>query len=238
MRRRDPALDPELAALLAFRKVERRAPAEVRARALARARAVVAAGGASAPSRSPWRPGPPAPPVTAGGGLAGIAIAASIALVAGAAGTVAALHGRIAETSQENPAVSPPPVPAVREETVSGPSDDARTVTPERAATAKSPRLSRGAGDADLFTAELELLQRAQAAYTRRDFSGALKLVGEHARRFPNGRLAEEREALRVRLLEGAGRADDALRAARGFAARFPRSVLLPRVEEPSAGRE
>jgi hypothetical protein len=238
MRRGDPELDPELAALLSFRKVEHRAPAEVRARALARARAVVAAGGAVAPARSPRRPGPPAPSVTASGGFAGIAIAASIAIVAGAVGAVAALRGRVAETPQATPAVSPPPVPAVREETVSGPSDDARTVTPQRAATAKIPRPARGAGDADLFTAELELLQRAHAAYTRRDFSGALKLVEEHARRVPNGRLAEEREALRVRLLDGAGRADDAQRAARGFAARFPRSVLLPRVEEPSPDRQ
>jgi hypothetical protein len=91
---------------------------------------------------------------------------------------------------------------------------------------------------ADPFTAELDLLQRAHGAYTRRDFSAALKLVAEHARRFPNGPLAEQREALRVRSLLGAGRTDEAHRAAAAFKVRFPRSVLLPRVAEGSASSE
>ena len=85
------------------------------------------------------------------------------------------------------------------------------------------------------YAAELDLLQRAQVAFAGRDFPGALVLVAEHARRFPNGRLAEEREALRVRSLAGSGRADDARRAVAAFANRFPRSVLLPRLMQ-SAG--
>ncbi len=90
------------------------------------------------------------------------------------------------------------------------------------------PPVRHGA-KSDPFTAELELLQRAHGAYTRHDFSAALTLVVAHARRFPSGHLAEQREALRVRSLAGAGRADEAGRAAAAFAARFPRSVLLPR---------
>jgi TolA-binding protein len=69
-------------------------------------------------------------------------------------------------------------------------------------------------------------------AYASRDFSSALVLVAEHARRYPNGRLAEEREALRIRSLAGSGRTADARRAIAAFAARFPRSVLLPRLQE------
>ena len=80
------------------------------------------------------------------------------------------------------------------------------------------------------FTGELALLQRAHGAYTRHDFSVALTLVAAHARRFPNGQLAEQREALRVRSLMGAGRPDEAHRAAAAFAVRFPRSILLSRV--------
>jgi hypothetical protein len=67
-------------------------------------------------------------------------------------------------------------------------------------------------------------------AYAGRDFSAALALVAEHARRFSHGRLAEEREALRVQSLAGAGRTDEAARAVSAFAERFPRSVLLPRL--------
>jgi hypothetical protein len=49
----------------------------------------------------------------------------------------------------------------------------------------------------------------------------------ELTRQFPKGQLAEEREALRVRSLLGAGRMAEGQSAAAAFANRFPRSVLL-----------
>jgi len=82
------------------------------------------------------------------------------------------------------------------------------------------------------YAAEMDLLQRAQVAYAARDFAGALVLVAEHSRRFPRARLGEERESLRVRLLADAGYTAEARRAAAAFATRFPRSVLLPRLQE------
>ena len=81
---------------------------------------------------------------------------------------------------------------------------DGRARTDGRSATC-SRRRSRATGRPitaqESYAAELALLQRAQVAYAGRDFPGALALVAEHARQFPNGRLAEEREALRVRSL-------------------------------------
>jgi hypothetical protein len=61
--------------------------------------------------------------------------------------------------------------------------------------------------------------------------------IVEHARRFKNGRLAEEREALRVKALVGLGRTHDARRAAAAFEARFPNSVLLPAVNQMPVAR-
>jgi outer membrane protein assembly factor BamD (BamD/ComL family) len=91
---------------------------------------------------------------------------------------------------------------------------------------------------ADSYTAELALLRRAHAAYGSHDFTAALRLLAEHGSRFPNGRLAEEREALRVRALSGSGLNEAARVAAHSFAARFPHSVLLSRtVEAASTGR-
>lgn len=84
--------------------------------------------------------------------------------------------------------------------------------------------------------AELELMRRAHSAYGQGNFGTALALVNEHARKFPGGLLAEEREALRVRSLAGAGRSTEARRAANGFAERFPRSVLLTRIQRFAAG--
>ena len=59
--------------------------------------------------------------------------------------------------------------------------------------------------------------------------SDLLAASAEHERRFPTGWLAEQRDAMRVRSLAGAGRADEARRAAVAFGERFPRSALLSR---------
>jgi predicted ATPase len=78
----------------------------------------------------------------------------------------------------------------------------------------------------------LRLLRQARAAVARRDFTAALVRIAEHTRRFKDGHLEEEREALRVRALSGLGRTQEARRAADAFEASFPRSVLLPAVEQ------
>jgi len=82
----------------------------------------------------------------------------------------------------------------------------------------------------DEARAERHLLKRARAEVSRGDAARALALLSEHARRFKNGRLVEEREALRVKALAGLGRIDDAQTAACDFQARFPRSPLLSAV--------
>jgi hypothetical protein len=81
-------------------------------------------------------------------------------------------------------------------------------------------------------------LGQARTAVARQDFAAALAPIAEHRRRFKEGRLAEEREALRVKALSGLGRTEDARRASDAFEARFPRSVLLPAVRRmPSSER-
>jgi hypothetical protein len=90
------------------------------------------------------------------------------------------------------------------------------------------PRLTA----ADTARAELRLLRRARAAVERGDYGAALSSITEHTNHFKSGRLAEEREALRVKSLAGLGRTNDARRAAAAFRARFPRSVLLPAVNQ------
>jgi hypothetical protein len=162
-----------------------------------------------------------------------IALVASAAVVGAAVGAAAALRGRRARVAQVASANVAPP--AARLPVVSADLPSSEPPATAGARVAAPPRPARAVAKVDPFTAELELLQRAHAAYTRRDFSVALTLVAEHARRFPNGHLAEQREALRVRSLAGAGRADEAHRAAAAFAAQFPRSVLLPRVDGASA---
>jgi hypothetical protein len=63
-------------------------------------------------------------------------------------------------------------------------------------------------------------------------------VIAEHGRRFPNGRLAEQREALRVKSLAGSGRAEEARHAVAAFAKRFPRSALLQRLQETAGAAD
>jgi hypothetical protein len=89
----------------------------------------------------------------------------------------------------------------------------------------------------DTMRAELRLLRQARAAVGRQDFAAALAGIATHARLFRNGRLAEEREALRVIALAGLGRTEDARRAAASFRTHFPHSVLLPAISQvPASG--
>ncbi|HVY38142.1 MAG TPA: hypothetical protein VHM31_09405 [Polyangia bacterium] len=235
MTQRDqPPLDPELESLVRPPKIARHAPAEVRARALVRARAIVGAGGVKPAA---WPADPPAPvsvSLARGRGRVRLAFAAAAGVVAVAVGAIASLRGPRPEPAAVDPVPTPSRVASRETPTELAPPSEAEALPPappHRLPRLRSRSSSRVAAAGDRFTGELELLQRAQAAYTRREFSGALALLAEHARRFPRGHLAEERDALRVRSLLGAGRTDEAHRAAVVFRVRFPRSVLLPRVD-------
>jgi hypothetical protein len=219
MSRSGPPLPPETEALLAREREIAPLPPSVRERVMARARASLRSRSVAppmilrAPTRSRW------------------AIAAGLLCVASAAMGAAAYEIRVhwptaprvapsppARPKVVVPASPPPAVPAVEE-----PAPPA----PETEHLAPAPRAAKQPVPID----ELRLLRRARAAVAARDFGGALPPLVEHARRFKDGRLAEEREALRVKALAGLGHADEARRAAGQFEARFPRSVLLPAVK-------
>lgn len=234
MKHREPSSEPELWALLKSRRIERHLPAETRARVLARGRAIIASGGVS----------PPAPlredhasvrPQLPRRWIQPVVRVSSAALAVVAAATVGAMLALHARPDRAPPAVGQLQLPLLEPPAASAaprllPPAPAAAIEPS--ARVKSTRPRRRAGDGARFTAGLELLQRAHAAYTRHELISALALIGEHARRFPTGSLAEEREALRVRALLGCGRIEEAQHAAAAFAVGFPRSVLLPPVHD------
>ena len=98
--------------------------------------------------------------------------------------------------------------------------------------TASNPTGSNRTIDVEAYSLELQVLQPARLAVARQDFTAALNTIAEHQRQFPSGRLAEEREALRVKALLGLGRLAEARRAGAAFHAHFPRSVMLGRIDE------
>jgi len=218
--------DEEVDQVIARGRDIRRAPDVARARLLARARATLAA--------EKSRRAAPMLATTSSRRGRRVAVAAAVVLALGTAGTAAALYTRAARLYAPAPlhpgetTDAPRPSPAPAPETVLLPAPS--IAKPRHGHVVMTPQES--------YAAELALLQRAQSEYAAQDFPDALMLVAEHARRFPHGRLAEEREALRVRLLAGANRGQEARHALAAFARRFPRSVLLPRLQEAARTAE
>ncbi len=216
-------VSPEVRALLDQERVLPPVSASQRARATARARAALAAplvataAPFSAASRPRW-----------------VAAAAAGLIISAAVGAAAyEVHSRWA------------PAPVMRRAVVSAPAVASAPAAPPPVVavpellSAPAPALGApGLSSSDAARAELHLLREARAAVARGDFAAALPPIAEHTRRFRNGRLVEEREALRVKALGGLGRTVEARRAAAAFRARFPRSVLLPAVSQmPASGR-
>lgn len=205
-----------------------RVPDAVRARVLARSFAYLSEEPASASVL--FEEGSPRPSVSRPRAVRWLPVVASLAIAAGA---IAVLRSRAPNVRLPvSPTMSVAPPAVVHERPIA---PRALGIVPKHRT--PMPGTHRLLEDP---LAEVKLLQRAQHAYASGDFSSTLVLVAEHARRFARGPLAEECEALGVKSLLSAGRSEDARRAGATFAARFPRSVLLPRIEEAldSAGKE
>jgi hypothetical protein len=232
-------LSPAVEALLTHERLVVEKPALVRARVLARARG-------SLRNDNVIPLAPRRPPVRVRrlvyATAAGVAVAASVA--------AAYLAGRAIPTPPRNAETQPPaslaPTPPRSPESTPGPTPGAAPTPPtgdvSRATTAsKASVTSERANPArqdDTAVEELRLLESARKANARGDYASVLALVAEHGRTYPRGRLTEEREVLRVKALVGLGRSAEARQSAARFRRQFPRSVLLPTIEDMvSSGR-
>jgi hypothetical protein len=88
--------------------------------------------------------------------------------------------------------------------------------------------------DVDLAR-ERELIEPARSALIRTQAESALAAVGRHETEFPEGQLAEEREAIAVQALVLMGNFEDAKARATSFKQRFPSSLFVPLVESAVA---
>lgn len=118
------------------------------------------------------------------------------------------------------PGVEPEPSPAVKPPPAVKASPPVRAPAPATAATRDT-----------LLSRERSLLEVARTAMARGDVEGTLSAVEAHAKDFPQGRLAEEREVLFIQALTMAGRRAEALRHAESFRRDFPDSLLAPAVD-------
>ena len=134
-----------------------------------------------------------------------------------------------AEATESAPTLTPSSLPVVGEEAT--PVRTPRRAVPNTSSTfteASATEL-RAARD-EALRKERQLLDIARTAVTRKDGAAALDALNQHASRFPKGRLAEEREALRVQALLLLGRKDEARESAETFRDEHPDSLMLPGV--------
>jgi hypothetical protein len=198
------------------------APPHLRARAVLRARRAVVEGGAVSPvllrpERLKW--------ATAAVGVLVLATLATAAI------------GR-----RQRPATTTAPpspratgvAPRIAAPDLDLTSFDASPDAPPSPRATRPPR--RSPSQAEEYARELRLLQPARAAIARDDFDVALAATAAHERRFPRGRLAEEREALRILALAGSRRWSEARVAAAAFHGQFPESLLGKRVDDAVRG--
>ncbi|HEX6764766.1 MAG TPA: hypothetical protein VF103_04795 [Polyangiaceae bacterium] len=220
-------LSPEVENLLAKERWIEPQPAERRARAMARARAAFRETPAPIGFSPWWRR---ATLLAAAALLTAVAAVAITTLRKPPVVDEAARAAPPARKVNDSPA---PPAAVTAEPSSDAPKSELKPAPAEKVIVPSASRYTPSNADA----LELGLLQRARAGVARGDFAGALGVIAEHERRFPAGRLREEREALRVKALSGLGKKDEARAAAERFQSHYPRSVLSASIEEATRPR-
>lgn len=227
------------------------APPEARARVRARLAAVIPAmrtgsgtGGPAAPAARTHAPPFFGRPIAAlatfaAGAMTGIALYSSYGPSSGAQRVVYLEHPIHADASPA-PGPESPADSSGASGGVSSPRDAVNSATsvPRSSAirkpvqTAPSRALVPPPSRVSSLAAERMLLDEARAGLIQGNPERALANIDMHRKKYPDGQLAQERDALEVEALARAGRFDDARRAAAAFHARTPQdSIFAPTVE-------
>jgi hypothetical protein len=229
-------LDPEIAELLRAERDRGGAPADARARVFERVQAAIVV----PPPLAPLTPSTAGNAGAIGSGLRAWLVAVAIT-AAGVGATLASRRTAAPEVHSAPPATAvvsapPPASPAVPSP---APSLAPSAATPEAAPVPSAdtsrtplPAARPRAASGDTLDVERAILDRARRDLLARDTHASLLEVETHARRFPSGVLAEERDALRIEALAAAGRSDEARVRGSAFRAAHPGSLLLPAVND------
>jgi hypothetical protein len=173
--------------------------------------------------------------VGAGGAMAKVLGALTLAVVVGGGAVQTWRSGTKNATSNSTPmvqstnavvAAAPVEAPPAEETPPPAPSPAVVAAPAPRRLPSPAPSVIAPVDDSE---ADVTLVQSAHAALAS-DPARTLALCAEHARRFPNGLMAQEREVLAIEALVKTGRMSDARARADRFAASYPSSTHLRRI--------
>jgi hypothetical protein len=234
--------DEGMTSLLEAERGNVSAPVDAEARAWGRLAAALVLppdGGGSGPGGGGAPATAAAPPPVAATGVAWKVGSGLYAL-----GVLSGVLGSIAVMSATGPAAPSRPAPAASSATAAAQVErdtDAPATIAELTTTADAskgpaahpPAPARPSGaptPENTLLGERVVLDRARAALGRGDGSLALAETDAHAHRYPQGLMAEEREAIAIQALLLVARYDDARQREASFEQKYPRSMLLQAV--------
>jgi hypothetical protein len=246
-------LPPEIDAFLSPERRRPDPPAELQSQVLSRLGATL--GWLGGPGRGPGGSDPSGGAAPGGHGAGGFAAHGAKQLAAGSlVKTVAALvvgvvtgagghemydraterRARHAAVAVVAPPVAPEPLPGpppIAKPTLEPAAPIAARAEPTSVKPSDTARVEPRQRDRSL-AAERALIEQAQTALAREQGAAALAVLERHARDFPQGELAEERDSLQVQALVKMERYEQARKAAAHFHGRFPRSIFGAMVDE------
>ena len=228
-------LDPELAALFERELATHRAEPMARDEVLARVERAIRLS-ALAPDPVAARPGAPLADPSGLLGGAGAKVLVTVAVAAAFGGGVVVGRSRVS-TPIATPSVSVIQATSARPPTTvvdaGTPSIEASSLPAaprllNRSDSSAGPRASDGSGD---LAKEQELVDTARGALARGRGAEAFAATQQHARRYPNGALSEERDALEVQAMALDGRSEEARVRAERFVIKYPQSIFRTAVQ-------
>ncbi|MFO0757838.1 MAG: RNA polymerase sigma factor [Byssovorax sp.] len=111
------------------------------------------------------------------------------------------------------------------------PATSIASATPPRASAAASAGGARSGPspmDSEALLREEALFDTARSAFVQGNMTGALSALEVHAREFPRGQYAPERDKMRIEALLAMGRTAEACKRAESFRRAYPKSAYLP----------
>ncbi|MFO0642061.1 MAG: hypothetical protein U0183_22745 [Polyangiaceae bacterium] len=130
----------------------------------------------------------------------------------------------------------PPPTVVASVDVSPPPPEPVETKPPAKPSQPPNVRPGPSATGEGSLGAETRLVRDATSALQRGDGAAALAALDEHARKYPQGVLSEERDAQRVLALCALGRVAEAKSGAARFVVRHPSSALVSKVRGSCAG--